>query len=106
MIHPQTSLVIPDQINAQIGHKAFVMMGTNQKSGTQNSLTFNVRGSKTAKNIKITLNPDDTYTMEFFNQTIRQAINNGVTPAKTVPGLYADQLHKTIEEFTGLYLSL
>ena len=81
-------------------------MGTNQKSGDANALYFNVRGSKTAKNIKITLNPDDTYTMEFFNQTIRQAINNGVTPAKTVPGLYADQLHKTIEEFTGLYLSL
>ena len=106
MIHPQTSLVIPDQINAQIGHKAFVMMGTNQKSGTQNSLTFNVRGSKTAKNIKITLDPDDTYTVEFFNQGVRQAIKNGIVAAKTVKGLYVDQLHSTIEGFTGLYLSL
>lgn len=44
----------------------------------------------------VTLDPDDTYTMEFFN---------GAKSVKKFSGLYADDLKRTFEGHTGWYLS-
>lgn len=46
--------------------------------------------------VRITLDPSDTYTMEFFN---------GAKSVKKYEGIYNDQLVSTFENQTGLYLN-
>jgi hypothetical protein len=45
----------------------------------------------------VTLRPDDTYDMEFFN---------GAKSVKKFEGLYAEDLKPTFEKHTGWYLTL
>lgn len=51
--------------------------------------------------VKVTLDPDDTYTMEFG-----RIVQFEVRGKKQIDGLYADQLRSTFEHETGLRLSL
>jgi len=79
-----------NRLKAMIGAKDIFALG--------NGLSFKYpRG----KYVKIILNSNDTYDMEFSNirglkQTIKQ----------TYEGVYAEDLKKTFEDYTGLYLSL
>ncbi len=79
-----------NRLSAMIGAKDFVALGT--------GLAFKYpRG----KYVKITLNSKDLYDVEFstirgMKQTIKQTYND----------VYAEDLKKTFEEYTKLYLSL
>ena len=102
MTTTETNLEVAKTIAAQIGGRAFFMMGTQFKTGDANSLSFNVRGSKKINRVKITLDAgSDTYVVEMCKV---RAMN--VTNRVTVCGVYADGLHQVIEIETGLRLSL
>lgn len=95
------NLEVANTIAGQIGHKAFVMMGTTFKTGSSDSLTFNVTASRKFSHVKITLDPSDTYTVKFFK--IRGA---QVTAEKEFEGVYADGLHQLIESVCKIRMSL
>lgn len=98
----QNELEVANTIAAQIGGRAFFMMGTRYKTGDDKSLMFDIRGSRKANKIKITLDfVTDTYTVEFFKV---RGLN--VSNVKTVSFVYADSLKTVIESNTGLLLSL
>lgn len=95
---------IPEIIAEQIGHHAFVMMGTTQKVvDSETSLIFNY-GRSMKKKIKINLNVAlDTYEVTFYKI--------GPSPhfkvkEKTYYDIHVWQLKSLIERETGLYLSL
>ncbi len=95
---------IAQEIANQIGHKAFVMMGTkNDRWCDGNALIFTVRGSRKWKKVRVTLAVDDTYTVEFFK--ISGAPDHKVT-SQRFDGIYCDGLKSLIEEETGVLLSL
>lgn len=94
-----TDMTVANEIARQIGSRAFFMMGTKQKLGDQNSLSFDVKGSRW-KWVKILLEPNDTYTI-FFRKINRK---NELIEEK-VEDVYCDSLHDVIERHTKLYLS-
>lgn len=89
-------------IAAQIGKRAFFMMGARDLLGSANALAFKIgRNAKSVSHVTITLQPDDTYTVVFHR--VRGASVKVVSEQDDV---YADCLHRVIESGTGLYLSL
>jgi len=97
-----SNLTIAKTIMEQVGNKAFFMMGAKDFLGSENSLSFRIgRNAKGINRIEITLEPMDTYKVEFgtvrnLNYTLKASFN----------GIYVDQLHSLIEKETGLFLSL
>ena len=96
-----TDLTVANIIAQQIGGKAFYMLGTRYKVGDEKSLRFDIRGCSKISHIRITLDPSDTYTVEFMK--VRKMSCKNV---EILHDIYADQLHEIIERKTGLYLSL
>ena len=90
-----------DTIADQIGHRAFLMMGTRYKVGDGNSLAFDLRGCRTINKIKITLEPCDLYRVTFYK--IKGIDFKIVSELGLVS---ADQLAAVIESKTQLRLSL
>ncbi len=100
-----TDMTVATTITQQIGHRAFVMMGTRYKLGDENSLTFDCRGSRTVNKIRVTLNARDLYDLTFWK--VRRV--NGefrVSVVEEVEDIYFDALHQVIKRVTGLRLSL
>lgn len=96
-----TNLMIAQTIANQIGSRAFIMMGTKHKLGGENFLSFDIHGSKKFSKVQVTLEPCDTYLVEFFK--FRQwEISNYYK----INDIYAENLRECIEHNTGLYLSL
>jgi len=95
------TLEVAETIREQIGHQAFVMMGTKRFMGDEKSLSFKIQGCRKINHIKIELAFDDTYTMTF----IKLKKFDFVEVAK-FEGVYCDMLNSIIEKETGLYLSL
>lgn len=94
---------VAEEIARQIGGRAFFMMGTTQKNIDGPGLTFNVKGSKAWNKIRVRLDADDTYNILFLK--IGRAPSFKMT-SKNYQGFMADDLHRIIEQETGLYLSL
>ncbi len=94
-------MTIANTIAAQIGTRAFFMLGTRAKFGDADSLSFNISGCQRFNRIRITLSADDTYTVHFLK--IR-GLNQIACLERN--GIYADGLHQCIEHNTGLALSL
>ena len=98
-----TTNQVAQTIAQQIGNRAFFMMGAKNLMADGNTLTFKVgSNAKKVTHVRVTLEPFDTYRMEFLN--IR-----GFNAPKTlseVDGVYFDGLHQVIESNTGLALSL
>ena len=71
--------------------------------GTENSLRIKWPNRTRSKgNVCIvTLDPSDTYTVEFFNQG-----GSAIKSVKRHEGVYCDQLKPIFETQTGWYLSL
>lgn len=91
---------VAETIMQQIGHRAFVMMGTESIVMGPDSLTFSVgRNAKNVSKVRVFYDcGSDTYTVGFFGRTgVEKACDSDVT---------ADVLHRVIESRTGLYLSL
>jgi len=101
MSTPNTDLTVATTIAQQIGHRAFVMMGTRHKLGGENFLSFDIHGCRDYSKVQITLQRDDTYTVEFFKFRQWEKLRH-----KTVDSVYADGLKQCIEYNTGLCLSL
>jgi hypothetical protein len=79
------------------------MVGASMFVGGDNSLSFKFKGCTKANKCRVTLDADDTYTVDFFKLK-----NHGLdcTVLKSVNGIYADQLRRLFEQTTGLALSL
>ncbi len=93
-------LTVANTIAAQIGSRAFYMMGTRQKLGAADSLIFDIRGSARGNKIVVTLDASDTYTIQLFKTrglSSRLVVENS--------GVYNDGLRQVIEGMTGLVLS-
>jgi len=90
---------VANEINRQIGSEAFLLLGTKRKSTgpADNYLFFDCKGRKCSW-IRVTLDPNDTYTVEFFKgKYIKSVIKES--------GIYCDQLLDVLEKNTGLYVS-
>lgn len=108
---------VPEIILDQLGGNHFlVMMGCHHLLGDKKSLQMKIpRNASRANYLKITLEPDDTYRMEFRRYrdecfSIRngkcyqtKAINEIV---QTYDGVYFDQLQALFTHVTGMYTSL
>lgn len=99
-----TDMTVANTIARQIGHRAFVMMGTRYKLGDERSLTFDVRGSRIVNKIRVTLNSMDLYDLEFWKVGRAPKFRVEVVDVRT--DVYFDALREVIERVTGLYLSL
>ncbi len=95
---------VANTILEQLGGNRFLAMtGAKQLVGMDNGLMFGLpRGAKDGINkVRITLTPDDFYTVEFFK--IRGI---DVRPVGECEMVYADTLRATFEKLTGLRTSL
>lgn len=93
---------VANTIKKQLGNKALVMIGAKNLAGGDKYLSFRIgRNSKGVNYVKITLTSMDLYDVEFG--AIR---GTNYKVKKEVKGIYADQLHKAIEDNTGMYTSL
>ena len=115
------------------GHHFVVMTGAKRMVAIENGLRFNIgsNGSK-ANMVKVILNADDTYTMQFWKQgrdvnpyvLMQKYFEKGMTEdqikakvqeatkkaepkiLKEYEGIYFDQLQSLFTEYTKLYTSL
>lgn len=105
----QESGEIAKTILSQMGGmgKLTAMIGANnfgfEEHAGRVSLKFNFKGSRKHNICKIILDPDDTYTFEFWNLNMRTVTCNKTFEAT---GIYWDMLIDVFERETGLYLSL
>ena len=101
-----SNMTIANTINDQIGHRARVMMGAKNLMGDDNCLSFKIgRNPNNITHIKVTLDPSDTYTVDFIKiRKVKGTIYR--TIVETCSDVYVDSLHNVIESGTGLYLSL
>ncbi len=96
-----TELAVANTISTQIGRRAFLMMGTKGQVGTDNALTFDIHGCPKFSKVRVTLELNDTYKVEFFKHRKFEQV---AYLERT--GVYAEQLNQCIEHNTGLCLSL
>jgi len=61
-----TDMTVANTIAKQIGSRAFFLMGTRHKLGDEDSLTFDIRGSRTVNKIRVRLNVMDLYDLTFW----------------------------------------
>lgn len=85
----------------QIGGNRFIrMVGANNFVGGQNSLSCRfMKGKNNINAMRITLDPNDTYTVEFFN--IWGTKVKSITKHREI---YCEMLEELFESNTGLYL--
>ena len=101
----ESDLEVARTIASQIGRGSMRMLGAKDFVGDSKSLTFRVgRNAKGVTHIKITLDPDDTYTVEFF--AVRRSKSPPYIHRKLLSShanTYVGELHRTIETGTELY---
>lgn len=85
------------------GNRLFAMLGATLVNTTSDSVTFKWPNRERSRGnaVKVTLLPDDTYEMTFFNMSGR-----GAKKVKEYRGVYADQLIDLFEKQTGWALRL
>lgn len=82
----------------QIGSKTFFMIGAKKLIAHPNGLSFKIgRNAKSVNYVRVILEPTDTYEVQFCWATKR-----GVKFRSREFGIYADMLHETLEEGTGM----
>jgi hypothetical protein len=107
----QVAKTIADQMGGAGRIKA--MTGASNFTALGSGLSFDFPNRRGANHVKITLEPDDTYTVEFYKKPGVKALMSGKVdwdkidkPLSTHSGIYFDQLKDVFEKETGLYLSL
>ncbi len=99
----------------QLGVNKFVVMTGSknflyaERSETVNNewLRMDLTRNKAGVNrLKITLDANDTYTMHFYKQVIKNYVDVVITKEQTFEGIYCDQLQEIFTQVTGLYTSL
>jgi len=94
---------VAQTIKEQIGGKALFMIGATNIVGHENTLTFRVgKNAKGVNCVMITLDEGlDLYKMSFLY------IRGGKFTVKAqIEGVYAEDLNRMIEMYTGMYTSL
>lgn len=96
-------MTIAATILAQLGGNKFVVMtGAKNLMSSGDALSMQLpRNSSKANRLKIRLDANDTYTMEFSRYA-----NLDVKPVKSVAGVYADQLREIFTSVTGMDTAL
>lgn len=90
-------------LNQLGGNKFVAMIGSKNFLASENYLRMNLTRNKAkAKWLKITLNGNDLYTMDFFTADKECNIKTKVK----FEDVYCDQLQSFFTEATGLYTSL
>ena len=89
----EDKLAIATEIQNQIGHKAFYMLGAYNLVGDKDSLQFKIRGSKAYNHIKVTLNSNDLYDVAFVKIWNYQVIRE-----KVIKDVGVERLHSVIEK--------
>lgn len=100
-MNTKTDMTVANTIAKQIGNAALAMLGAKNLVGDSDSLTFRFQGCKSANCLRIKLEADDTYTMTFLK--IRGV---DVRTVEEVEGAHAEDMHRVIEQTTGLYTRL
>ena len=95
------ALRVAETIQAQLGHKALVMMGATNLVAMADGFKFKIKGCLIGNLLLINLTPADTYNVSLWS--IRGAHTH--CSART-DDVQVGELHATIERMTGLYLSL
>ena len=96
------------------GNKFLVMTGSKnflyaEKSETVENEWLRMDLTKNSANVnrlKITLNADDTYTMKFYKQVIKNYVDVVISNEQTFEGVYCDMLQEIFTKVTGLKTSL
>lgn len=83
--------------------RIMAMTGARQFLTSANSVQFKFKGSRKANCVRVTLDPTDTYTVEFHKVTKRGL---EVKEVKALSGVYCDMLIELFESTTGLYLTM
>lgn len=96
--------MIARTIQQQLGNRALFMLGAHNLLDCGDGLSFRFKGYRKANYCKITLDPTDTYTVEFWK--LGRAVTTDPKLVSKTAGIYCDQLHTLIETETGLYTSL
>ena len=96
--------IIASTIIDQLPRMAFTMMGAKDLVDMGNGLRWRVgRNAKRVTHVQVTLNASDTYDVATYRSTKRGL---DYVLMADVRGVYVDALRATIENATGLYLSL
>ncbi len=106
MMKTKTDLNIANTIYTQLGGSKFAAMtGAKKFIGTDDSLRFTIPKAKSINYVKITLQWDDLYTVEYISvkQTKDDIIHKIIAKSENI---YYDDLQKDFTEKTGLYTSL
>ena len=95
-------------IREQIGIRAIFMMGASCMLDHGDGLGFKVsRNPRGVSHVKVTLAGDDTYTVRFSRyRTVRRTMETIETVISEEREVYAEDLHRVLNNGTGLYLSL
>lgn len=100
-----SDMTVAKTILQQLGGNRFlVMTGAKNLVGSENSLAMKINGrngaGKKVSHVRITLTPEDTYTVETMN-----VYGSKVTTVNTRLNVYCDSLRESFESLTGLYTS-
>lgn len=106
---------IADIILEQLGGNKFLAMtGANHLVSDGNTLRMNLpKNASKANRLRITLNADDTYTMNFFKFTAGRLnkktfawTEDKKIDVKEIKGVYCDMLQDIFTSVTGMYTHL
>jgi hypothetical protein len=84
------------------GNRFLAMTGTKNLTGSETALSMKLARNKSgATHLRVTLDPSDTYTMEFIRV-------HGVkcSTVRVDSGVYCDQLQDVFTSTTGMYTRL
>ena len=100
-----TDLEVATVIRNQLGGagKLKAMIGAHTWVADSSSLMFSFKGSRKMNKCRVTLDADDTYTVELFKFSPTKLTCDLKAVSR---GVYCDQLIPVIEQHTGLYLSM
>lgn len=95
-------------ILAQLGNGTLYMLGAKNIVLIEGGVKFKIgRNSKSVNLVTITLDPSDTYNVEFGRLAKKRGeFVPSYTKKSEALGVYVDSLHATIEEHTGLYTKI
>ena len=91
---------VAQTILSQLGGNRFIAMtGAKGFAAAERTLVFSIgRNSSKVNRVRINLDGNDTYTLEFSRYA-----NYQHKTLKTYEGVYADMLQELFTEYTGLY---
>ena len=102
-------LAIAQEILRQLGHGTMYMLGAKDVLSLDRGVQFKVQGSRKANVVRISLDADDTYSVEIlkcelpkFNRRTGDFTDGRRDVVFEGKGIYVDALHRTIEQHTGL----